>query len=84
MLLEEVNVVATRAKLYLRVRHHQGYKARAVGERVREVCDRRLVLRQTYRVGHRTPVQGCDKRRLRPLYIGDAPHTALALHNDTR
>merc|ERR1712185_279875 len=39
MELEVVNVVATRAK-YLASRHHQGLKASAVGERVRDVCDR--------------------------------------------
>ena len=44
MELEVVSVVGTRAKIYLATRHHQGFNARAVGERVRRARERILVL----------------------------------------
>ena len=55
--LQVDSVVGTSAELYLEVRHHQGMKANAVGVRVRETCEREVVLRFTYRLGGRNPVR---------------------------
>ena len=43
--LQVDSVVGTSAELYLGVRHHHGLKAYAVGVRVRESWDRKVVLR---------------------------------------
>ena len=44
MLLESDAVVGTRAEIYLEVRHHQGLKARVVGESARRVPTREVFL----------------------------------------
>ena len=54
--LQVDSVVGTSAELYLPVRHHQGMKANAVGVRVRETCEREVVLRETCHVGDDSPV----------------------------
>ena len=54
--LQVDSVVGTSAELYLEVRHHQGMKANAVGVRVRDVCERKVFLRFSFRLGGHTPV----------------------------